>query len=190
MLGTNKSLYQILCRALLRLVRVLMDNWAENFGDCSLLVWTGNFKGYINVVHLIKIPWTPPGPLLVMPLITVMFFQVNTSTVASMLNKKDLAKLRKHLKKDKVLRTQTFLLSNKLSADTVVESDGGTLMHLVCKMVAENVFWAVRRGARPSIYLAKDKHGRTPCHYAAINLIKTSKMSGKFVRLLCCMCLT
>ena len=96
-----------------------------------------------------------------------------------MLNKKDLAKLRKHLKKDKVLRTQTFLLTNKLSASSVVDSDGSTLMHLVCKLAAENVFWAVRRGAQPSCYLAKDRHGRTPCHYAAINVLKSSKMSGK-----------
>ncbi|XP_043202434.1 NF-kappa-B inhibitor-like protein 1 isoform X1 [Amphibalanus amphitrite] len=96
---------------------------------------------------------------------------------ANMISKKDLAKLIEDLKKDKVLRTQTFLTTNKLSADSVVEKDGGTLLHLVCKMAAENVFWAVRRGARPSCYLAKDKHGRTPCHYAAINLIKTSKMS-------------
>ena len=99
----------------------------------------------------------------------------------NMLSKKDLAKLRKHIKEDKVLRTQTFLRTNKLSVETVLDNDGGTLLHLVCKMAAENVFWVIRKGAQPSSYLVKDKHGRTPCHYAAINLIKSSKMTGMYV---------
>lgn len=96
-----------------------------------------------------------------------------------MLPTRERAALLEHLRADKVLRTQTLLASQRLSAGSVVAADGSTVMHLVCRAGAENVFWALRRKATASVFLAKDSRGRTPCHYAAVLLLKTGKMSGR-----------